>query len=106
MKNFDEALKLYMENVARLRNAWMVKFCPNIAESHKYVIERAGGRKYIKVTMASSGSKSVHSFVNFENGDIYKAAGWNAPALNAARGNIFFDDGADALSYDGQVRYL
>ena len=28
----------------------------------------------------------------FKKGDILKAAGWQAPARNAARGNIFDDD--------------
>jgi hypothetical protein len=49
------------------------------------------GKKYIKVV--SSGS--VHSFIlksdsdKFSNGDILKAASWNAPARNFARGNVF-----------------
>jgi len=52
------------------------------------------GSKYIKVI--SNGG--VWGFVvNTENdkkfrmGDILKAAGWNAPARNAARGNVFED---------------
>ena len=49
------------------------------------------GRKYIKVISGSS----VWGFIvkaadaKFKAGDILMAAGWNAPAKNAARGNIF-----------------
>lgn len=53
------------------------------------------GRKYIKVCNGSS----VHSFIvatdndkKFRKGDILKAAGYNAPARNAARGNILDDN--------------
>ena len=49
------------------------------------------GSKYIKVTT----ERSVWGFVvntdkdkKFKKGDILKAAGWNAPARNASRGNI------------------
>lgn len=51
------------------------------------------GKKYIKVTNNNGGS--VWGFVvknddgKFKAGDILKAAGWNAPARNAARGNVF-----------------
>ena len=47
-------------------------------------------RKYIKVVT----DKSVTAFVmkeddkKFLKGDILKPAGWNAPARNAARGNV------------------
>lgn len=34
---------------------------------------------------------SVYCFIALNNGDILKAAGWNAPA-KGARGNIFNDD--------------
>lgn len=48
------------------------------------------GSKYIKVIQGSS----VHSFIvkedgpKFKKGDILKAASWNAPATNFARGNV------------------
>lgn len=48
------------------------------------------GRKYVKIIHGSS----VHSFIvkedgpKFKKGDILKAASWNAPATNFARGNI------------------
>ena len=51
------------------------------------------GKKYIKVTKENNGS--VWGFIvkedgpKFKAGDILKAAGWNAPATNAARGNVF-----------------
>ena len=49
------------------------------------------GKKYIKVVNGGS----VHSFIvvgndkKFKYGDVLKAASWNAPARNFARGNIF-----------------
>jgi hypothetical protein len=49
------------------------------------------GRKYIKVIAGSS----VWGFIvktadaKFKAGDILMAAGWSAPAKNAARGNVF-----------------
>lgn len=53
------------------------------------------GKKYLKVVTKSGSSNSVHSFIvveddgKFKKGDILKAAGWNTPAKNVARGNIF-----------------
>ena len=51
------------------------------------------GRKYLKIIT----DNSVWGFinlknVNFKEGDILKAANWNAPALNKPRGNIFNDN--------------
>ena len=49
------------------------------------------GKKYIKILS----NRSAWGFVvknddgKFKAGDILKAAGWNAPARNAARGNVF-----------------
>ena len=56
------------------------------------------GQKYIKVISGSSvwGFIAKSDFNKgskcFNKGDILKAAGWQAPALNAARGNIFDAD--------------
>ena len=43
--------------------------------------------KIVKVDDAGRGSRSVHSFVEIETGNILKAAGWNSPA-KGVRGNI------------------
>jgi len=47
------------------------------------------GRKFVKVTKSSGpGQKSVVCFVDAATGTVWKAAGWNAPALNFPRGNV------------------
>ena len=59
-------------------------------------IEVLYGNKYIKiVTGKHGGQRTVWGFIvntdedkKFKKGDLLKAAGWSAPARNAARGNI------------------
>ena len=59
-------------------------------------IEVLYGSKYIKiVTGKHGGQRAVWGFIvntdedkKFKKGDLLKAAGWAAPARNAARGNI------------------
>lgn len=44
------------------------------------------GRKFDRVVIAYPGensSRSVHAFVERETGQVFKAAGWKAPAKNA-----------------------
>ena len=71
------------------------------------------GRKYLKLVMGAFGErnhtsvwgfiakadfkvnnkkKSGGPFIDFKEGDLLKPAGWNTPALNSPRGNIFSDD--------------
>ena len=63
------------------------------------------GKKYIKITNKNGGS--VWGFVvkqddaKFRKGDILKAAGYNAPARNAARGNIL--DGGYMIQWTGPL---
>jgi hypothetical protein len=55
------------------------------------------GRKYVKVITGNSVWGFIVAVENdkkFRKGDILKAAGWNAPARNAPRGNII-DGGYD-----------
>ena len=70
-------------------------------------LDRITGRtKYARIvkTTRPGTSRSVHCFVNLENGDILKAASWKAPARHA-RGNIFDSDRLKAVGAYG-ANYL
>ena len=58
------------------------------------------GKRFHKViqTETFGSGKSVHCFVDVETGDIYKPAGWNAPA-KGVRGNLR-DAKKPLLGYD------
>ena len=61
------------------------------------------GKKYIKIIQRTS----VWGFIvkedgpKFRKGDILKAAGWNTPATNSARGNII--DGGYSIQWTGPM---
>jgi len=61
------------------------------------------GRKYIKIIRDNTvwGFIVKADFKHFRKGDILKAAGWNAPALNRARGNIL--DGGYTVRWTGPL---
>jgi len=66
---------------------------PTLAGSRTHTFKK--GRKFVKIIEADAegNSRSVWGFINlahdkFEVGDILLAAGWAAPALNKARGNL------------------
>ena len=69
------------------------------AESiQRFQLELNPGRKYTKVVVNDNGRR-VHSFLD-KDGNIWKSAGWKAPALNFVRGNIF-----DPKSWVGRVHW-
>ena len=79
-------------------------------------LEVKAGKKYVKIIRwdAEGTSGSILGFVSAVDnpkkgekaGDILKAASWNASAKHP-RGSIFSDqNGAEALTGDGFVRYL
>ena len=63
----------------------------------------SNGKKYIKVVQ----DKGVFAFIvkedfkHFKKGDILKAAGYNAPALNSPRGNVL--TGNYAIQWTGPL---
>ena len=80
-KNGTEAISSYSQGV-------LDDFDNNVQVKH--------GKKYIKIVGGIS--SGVWGFIvatdnhpKFKKGDILKAAGYNAPATNAARGNVFED---------------
>lgn len=61
------------------------------------------GQKYFKISTRSSvwGFIVKEDGVKFRKGDILKAAGYNAPATNKARGNII--DGGYTIRWTGPL---
>ena len=78
----------FMDKDNEIHNKMRLEFATGIEVSY--------GSKYIKiVTGKHGGNRSVWGFIvntdkdkKFKKGDLLKAAGWAAPARNAARGNI------------------
>ena len=93
IKVLIEMIKHDYENfLTRGEDGEMSNYCKQQMENFYNDIEVRPGQKYIKIIR----DRSVWGFiVNTENdkkfkyGDILKAAGWNAPARNQARGNLF-----------------
>ena len=60
------------------------------------------GGKYYKIAKKdSSHNESVWFFVSKEDGLIWKAASWKAPARNFPRGNILEDKAKDVIGVYG-----
>ena len=70
-------------------------------------LEITEGRRYWKIISDKRGSRSVCGFIakagdkKFLEGDMLKAAGWNAPARNFARGNVLTGKGVDSVRWTG-----
>ena len=108
----NEMIKL-LDTIKADYTNWMTRCAKGeeLAEHQKDMIQRfntelgfKAGNKYIKITTNNGGS--VWGFVvatendkKFRKGDILKAAGYNAPARNAARGNIV--DGGYSVDWTG-----
>jgi hypothetical protein len=64
-------------------------------EGYEWSLDRPGA-KFVRIVMDTNPGqrygRSVHAFVDLATGDLYKAAGWKAPA-KGARGNIATADG-------------
>jgi hypothetical protein len=53
--------------------------------------QQAPGKRYSRIVMIDQGeARSVHAFLDPRNGDVYKAAGWKAPAKHV-RFNLLDD---------------
>lgn len=85
---FKEALALYISALQSHVDEYFKTNYPRTfnTELHpKY--EFSEGKKWVKVIRKDASSRSVFCFIDPETGDIYKPAGWNAPA-KGIRSNI------------------
>ena len=76
------------------------KMCAEYADTY----DIRYGKKYIKIVSKDSVAAFVVGVDNdkvFKKGDILKPAGYNAPARNAARGNIL--DGGYPINWTGPL---
>ncbi len=97
MNDFDTALASFVEGCQILTDRHFAGHYPNVTPTKLSIDPR--GRKYVRIVAKDgSGSRSVHCFVNRQNGDVLKAASWKAPAKHA-RGNIF--DASNGLANMG-----
>ena len=101
LNDLNEKVVKLCEDLTTIKNArW-----EHCAERGAYYDFKAG-QKYIKIISyddSSKGGASVWGFVNKSNpnfavGDILKASGRSAPALNRPRGNVL--DGYEVLGND------
>tara|TARA_Y100000296_G_scaffold70560_1_gene85323 strand:- start:1495 stop:1860 length:366 start_codon:yes stop_codon:yes gene_type:complete len=81
-----------------IREAMTKDYCDGleVTEGSRYwkiISNDRGGGRSVKGFIAKSGDKK------FREGDMLKAAGWNAPARNFARGNVL--DGVGKVRWTG-----
>lgn len=63
-----------------------------MASQHFAEFAVIAGKRYDKVVgINPAGGQSAHAFVDRTTGDVYKAAGWSAPA-KTLKGNVRDDD--------------
>lgn len=100
----------FIERLEGFIKEWNDKVRPyweaNFTHSEYKPITYTKGRKYAKLVQ----NGSVVAFIDMSNGDIYKPAGWKAPAKHV-RGNIFSPEGGFEATYGAEgghcfIRYL
>ena len=100
-----EELKTKIEGLCKAIEGQHFKAFPSLKD---YGVTYKAGRKFCKIiiTDGNGGERSVWGFINlthekFNEGDVLKAAGWAAPALNKARGNVLQGYRVDARTQYG-----
>lgn len=93
MANFEIAgLKARVEGfMAGLKKMCAEHYAKSYGASDAPEFSLDMGVKYIRVVRGRPGSKSVHCFINREDGAVLKAASWKAPAKHP-RSNVFDAD--------------
>jgi len=92
MTRFEETLENYVYYIQKITNEHYTASLPSLTPPVIEIDPR--GKKYKRIVkrQTSGSSRSVHSFVEVETGNVYKARGWKAPELNHVRANIYDDE--------------
>lgn len=93
----NERIKQYKRLVARI-------YATTYGDEHigTHNVNADYGRRFVKISIANR----VHTFIDFYNGDILKAASYKAPAKNGVRGNIWSDDLGESVIDHFGAKYL
>ena len=96
-KNLEEGIKIMMncakkdyERYSTLGGKELTGYAKEQVDTWDNKVKVTQGKKYIKVVHDTGVFCFIakEDFKHFKKGDILKAAGWNAPALNSPRGNV------------------
>ena len=80
-----EQLAAYAEHIV---NSYKAMYDGNMpVHNNHFVVTFEPGSKYVRVVTENGPSRFSHSFLDAA-GNIWKSAGWKAPAKNFTRGNI------------------
>lgn len=93
MTDFNNAIDKLIVAIGDDYHAWSMQADMEASrvETFREELSVKTGRKYVKILSRSSvwGFVQIEDDKMFKRGDILMAAGYNAPARNKARGNIF-----------------
>jgi len=102
IKSLKQAIKQdYIDSSTRHGREPLTGYYKSQVDNWDNLMEIREGKKYIKIIRdrCAWGFIVKEDFKHFRKGDILKAAGFNAPALNRARGNIL--DGGYSVAWTG-----
>ncbi len=104
-----EDYKRWSSNCASSNEAAHSRIKAEMEENYCDGLRVEENRRYWKITGSNGGGSqvSVKGFIvkagdkKFREGDMLKAAGWNAPARNFARGNVLDGKGLENARWTG-----
>jgi len=106
-KRWNMMSRTVHQNVEEFNRAMTIR--NDMIDNYNAGLEVKENSRYWKITATNGGgtSRSVSGFIvkagdkKFREGDMLKAAGWNAPARNFARGNVLDGRGVNEVRWTG-----
>ena len=105
-KRWSMMTRTVHQNVEEFNRA--IEIREEMTEEYCNGLEVTEGSRYWKIISNDrGGGRSVKGFIakagdkKFMEGDLLKAAGWNAPARNFARGNVLSGRGVNSVRWTG-----